>query len=141
MKRKGEKLSSSSLGTSKFERFRELAVAALLCHVSIKAAAQSVGVGESTLRLWLGDEDFRREYDQARADVLKAAEEKLKASMLRAAQILLSLAENVKVKPTGRISACRSILDFGFRAVEFDELAEIRRGIEELEKQVGGKKS
>jgi hypothetical protein len=44
--------------------------AALLVFPTIKEAAATIGIGESTLRRWTTRPDFWRDYDQARHDIL-----------------------------------------------------------------------
>jgi hypothetical protein len=138
LERGKQKVARPNAGNTKFERFREMAIAALLAHATIKTAAMSIGIGECTLRGWLQDDGFAAEYAQARARMLETAEEKLKSSMLRAAQILLSIAES-RAKPTARISAARSLLEYAFRSIECEELREIHRIVAQLEEKLEGK--
>src|SRR5438093_11604505 len=59
-------------GTGK-ARKREQAIAALLEHPTIAAAASAVGIGEKTLRRWLAEPDFQADYRAACEQAVRMA--------------------------------------------------------------------
>ena len=54
-------------------RKQDTAIGALLSRPTISAAAESVGIGESTLRRWLKDRDFLAAYRAARREAVSQA--------------------------------------------------------------------
>ena len=96
-------------------------VAALAAGASVPAAARAGGVSEATVYRRLREPAFRRQVDEARAEMLGRALARLSATCSRAATTLADLlaAESESV----RLGAARSILDVALRWREQDELA------------------
>jgi hypothetical protein len=69
-------------------RFREAAIAALLSESSIGDAAIKSGVSKRTLLRWLKEPDFRRQYAEAKEQILKVATGILARNATKAAQTL-----------------------------------------------------
>jgi hypothetical protein len=117
MKGHGEKLS----------RNQERAIAAFLQHPTIPDAAKAVGVGESTLYRWLQNSAFQAKYADARREVTRHAIAQVQAGMSEAVRTLQHVMNDKKAPASARVSAARTMLDIGIKAVE----------IEDLEKRVG----
>jgi hypothetical protein len=90
---------------------RKLAVACLLQHPTVKAAAKAVGVGEQTLHRWLRDPIFAREVESARENVLTLASDELRAGTLEAVKTLREVTRNKKAPAGARVQACRVFLE------------------------------
>ena len=96
-------------------------IAALAGGSTVVDAAATANVSEATAHRRLREVDFRRQVDEARAELLGAAMARLSAASTRAVTTLADLlaAESESV----RLGAARSILDVALRWREQDELA------------------
>ena len=106
----------------KLSRKQDQAIAALLAHSSIPEAARSIDIGERTLWRWLQKEDFREEYRRARAEVVRHAVVRVQAGMSQAVQTLMDVMLNDEAPASSRVSAAKSMLDLGIKAVELEDL-------------------
>ena len=123
----------------KLSRKAEQAIAALLEHATIKAAAKACDVAERTLRRWLNqDESFRQRYRQAQRLVFDDAIFAMQAASVEA---VATLRKNLKCgNHFAENSAAIAILLHGRRAIELDELQERLARIEAaLARQQKGK--
>jgi hypothetical protein len=100
---------------------QEQAIAALLAHPTIDAAAQAVGVNEKTLRGWLRLPAFEAAYRAARNDVL----ERTVAGLLRVSGKAVTTLEACldDGRACDRIRAALGILTQATRGVELLDLA------------------
>jgi hypothetical protein len=73
----------------------EAAIAALLAESTIEAAATKVDICEKTLRLWLADPDFQRQYRQARRQIVDGA-------IVQLQQATRQAVETLRYNPTGK---------------------------------------
>ena len=108
------------------------AIGALLAQPTISAAAESVGIGEATLRRWLKDVGFLAAYRGARRDALEhcvALLQKAGSDAVEAMQkSLQATSEGVRLR-----AAC-AILDYSMKGVE---LLDLEERITALEKPPG----
>ena len=119
-------MSAESRG--KRPRQEEAAISALLSEPTIERAATVAGVGESTLRRWLAEPEFKAQYRAARRQVVEAAIGRLQTASTKAVDTLeRNLACGI---PAVEVGAARSILDQSIKAVELVDLAE---RVEQLE--------
>jgi len=117
----------------KLSHKQEAVIGALISQHSISDAAKSAKIGKRTLWRWLKMENFKRAYLDARREVVTQAIVKIQAGMTAAAETLLEVMKSKKSSPSARVSAARTLLDFGLRAIEIEEL-ELR--VESLEKTI-----
>ena len=115
----------------KRSRKQTAAIAALLGQPTIEAAAKAAGIGERTLRTWLTQPGFRRQYREARGHLLDAAIGQLQKASGAAVAVLLSIAEDVLTPPAVRVSAARAILTTAIAGAEMIDLDERLTAIEE----------
>jgi hypothetical protein len=102
---------SGGHGERKSKR-RTLAIAMLLQHPTVKAAAKAVGVAEQTLNRWLRDDPvFAREVEAARANVLSLASDELRAGTLEAVATLRQVLRNAKAPASAKVAAARVFLE------------------------------
>jgi hypothetical protein len=106
---------------TKLTHKKELAIAALLQHPTVVAAAKETKLSEKTLRRWLKDEDFLEAYDIAKRECLSHATGRLQSSTSKAIATLENVMGNAE-SPAAQVSAARTVLEFAFRAVEQHEL-------------------
>ena len=114
-------------------RKQDSAIGALLSQPTILAAAESVGVGESTLRRWLKDGDFLTAYRAARREAVSQAVGHLQGACNVAVLALTDISQDVSCPASARVSAARTVLELALKGVELEDLA-VR--VEELELQV-----
>jgi hypothetical protein len=107
---------------SQITRRQEQAIAALLEHGTVAAAAAASGVGRATLHRWLDAPAFARAYARARADVLTHALGALQAASGDAVATLRAAMQGAG-SPV-QVSAARAVLDHALRAAELLDLTE-----------------
>lgn len=127
MKGHGEKLS----------RNQEKAIAALITHNSIPAAAKSVGIGEVTLWRWLRIDHFKSAYQRARCQIVSQAVAKLQSNLTKAIDTLLEIAEDSEAPASARVTASRAIIDQALKGTEQEDLQSRLTALEKLIKNEG----
>jgi hypothetical protein len=95
----------------KYHRLRERAISELISRPTILEAARACGIAEGTLRRWMKNEDFSRDYEHARSRVLDIASEKLRNGALMSVDVLSEVCRNKKASPAARVTAARSFLE------------------------------
>ena len=95
----------------KLSRKQEIAVAALLSCPTVAEAAGSVGIGSTTLRRWMRQDEFRRAADRARRDVLGEVSRRLVAAAGDALSCLLDIMNDGEASAASRVSAAGKIFD------------------------------
>ena len=106
----------------KLGRKEEQAILALLARPTIGEAASTVGIGEATLRRWLGRPDFRDRYREARRQVLEGAIANLQqATGDAAAALRRNLACGV---PSVEVRSALGIIEQAIKGAELLDLAE-----------------
>ena len=116
-------------------RKQDTAIGALLSRPTISAAAESVGIGESTLRRWLKDRDFLAAYRAARREAVSQAVGHLQGACSVAVVALTDISQDVNCPASARVSAARTVLELALKGVELEDLA-VR--VEKLELQITG---
>ncbi len=112
----------------KLTRKHEQAIAALLSEPSIKAAAESCGVGEATLYRWLQLPSFAVAYRTARRQVVERAVSELQAAC---GEAVSTLKRNLSCDIPGvEIRAAQIIIE---QAVKGVELMDLQDRVERLE--------
>ena len=110
------------------------ALQALLTHSTQAAAAQAAGVGLSTLKRYLNDEEFQREYQKALSGLIAEAAAQAKQSLSPALSTLQEVMQDADQNGQVRVSAARSLLEFGMKLTE---QADILNRLQELEAAMG----
>lgn len=101
----------------------ERILAALLAERSIPAAAVAAGVSERTVYSRLADDDFRTEYERRRRATLDNACRTLQSALTDAVEVLTTIMQNAENSPQSRITAARSVLEYGVKLTELTDLA------------------
>lgn len=105
----------------KKEETKDKVMAALLCSLTEKEAAEKAGVTDRTVRNYLADEDFYKEYREKRRQMVSKATGALQKSMVAAAVTLDFIMRNSE-KMVERMAAAKCILDYGLRYTEMNDL-------------------
>lgn len=119
----------------KQSRKEELAILNLLTHPTLKAAAEATKIGESTLWRWMQQDDFKEKYQEAKRNAVSHATARLRQSMTIAVDALVEMASNSKTPAVARASACRTLLEFGMKAHEMEDLQDRVERLEESLKE------
>ena len=96
---------------------------ALLVSDSRKAAAAAAGVDIKTLRGYLRDEEFLEAYKAAFAEKVEEATRQAQQALAPALSTLLEICRDKDAGQMARISASRSILEYGLKLNEQYDLA------------------
>lgn len=110
-------------------------IANLLVTRTIKEAAAKSGISESTAIRWMRDEDFQREYTEAKRRLVDEATSRLRIEMSFGVDMIARIAKGEKTPPSVKLSAACRLVELGLRVVEF---AELERRISDLEKAGAG---
>jgi len=104
-------------------RKKSKAILALLENRTVGEAAESVGVGQSTLFRWMQDHNFQRHYLQAKRRVIDQAITQLQKMTGEAVQVLNKIMIDDTNPPTSRIACAKAILDNSLKGFELEDLA------------------
>ena len=113
---------------------QEKAITALLAQPTIEAAA-SLGINPATVHRWLQDPTFAEAYRSARRDAVGQAVTRLQQVSGGAVAVLVQVMADKRAPASTRVTAAKTVLEFSFRAVELEDLAE---RIAALEQQMRG---
>lgn len=119
---------------------QERAIIALLSNSTMKRAALSVGVDETTLWRWLQDKDFHAAYMKARRDTVSRAIARLQQASSEAVNTLREVMKDKTAKGSERVSAAKAVLEFSIKAVEIEDMAERLAQVEAILAAQPGKK-
>ena len=101
---------------------QERAIIALLSEPTLRAAAVSAGISETTLWRWLKDPDFALAYREARKEVIEQATAQLQALASEAVRTLGQILRDDKAAPHVRASAAARVLALAYKSRELDDL-------------------
>lgn len=105
---------------------KQRALQALLTQPTKAEAAQVAGISPRTLRDYLQDAEFQREYKRAVSDVIDSATRQAQRALAPALSALLAIVEDDEAMQMpgigNRVSAARSLLDYGLRLTEFNDI-------------------
>lgn len=105
---------------------KQRALQALLTQPTKKAAAEAAGIAPRTLRDYLADPEFQKEYKKAFGQLVTDATRQAQQSLSPAISALRDIVEDDNENSSARIAAARSLLEYGLRLTEFsDILAEL----------------
>ena len=108
-------------------------MAAMLVHASVEAAAKSTGISSVTSWRWLREPAIVARLRAARKDAVEQAKALLQTALVEAVEQLRSLlrsAENEAVQA----SVAKTLLEFGFKAVEIGDIQERLDKLEQIAK-------
>jgi transposase-like protein len=118
-------------------RQAEAAIAALLTEPTVEAAAQRVGINESTLLRWLKEPEFGKEYRTARRLVVEGAVGRLQQTATEAVD---ALARNLTCGiPAVEVGAAKAVLDQAMKGMELLDLAERVAALEQTAEAESGR--
>lgn len=96
---------------------------ALIAQRTVAEAAKAAGVSERTLYSRLADDAFRAEYEARQKTTLDAACKTLQRALTEAVEVLTSIMADANNAPQSRITAARSVLEYGVKLTELTDLS------------------
>lgn len=109
---------------------RAVAVAGLAAGLTKGEVARQAGVSDRTLRRWLGQDAFRRQVEDARAELISRTVGRLADATTDAVGTLQELLGK-GTPPATRLGAARAILEMASRYRESEELEKRLAALEE----------
>lgn len=110
---------------------QEKVIAALLTNPTKQDAAAAAGISTATLRRYLSDEDFQREYRQALSGLVDEAAAQARQSLAPALQCLKEIVSDKEEATSAKIQASRALLEYGLQIIS---VADIESKLQELER-------
>lgn len=98
------------------------ALQALLTCSTKKEAADVAGITDRTLRTYLADPVFQAEYRKAVGELVDEATRQAQKALTPAITALRCIVEDETEKSGNRISAARTLLEFGLKLTEFNDI-------------------
>lgn len=114
---------------------KQKALVALLTQPTKEKAASAAGITSKTLRGYLDDPEFQAEYKKAFAGLVEDATRKVQQTLDPAVAVLREIMEDSDENGQVRVSAARSVLEYGLKMTEQTDI--ITR-LQELEAAIGG---
>lgn len=99
-----------------------MALQALLTHPTKKQAAEAAGIDEKTMRRYLSLPEFQQAYKAAFTELVNDATRQVQQALSPAISALREIVEDPEESASGRISAARSLLEYGLRLTEFNDI-------------------
>ena len=109
---------------------KQKALLALLTNPTKEKAAAAAGITSKTLRGYLADPEFQSEYKKAFAGLVEDVTLQTQQALAPAVSTLREITEDETENSPARISAARSILEYGLKLTE---QTDILTRLEELE--------
>jgi hypothetical protein len=116
---------------AKFDHKKEQAIAALLSHRNVEAAARSVGISSNTLLRWTKEPEFDAAYREARRTVSRQSIARLQDASGAAVTTVLRIMLDSNVSARTRLRAAAIVLTQTAKAIEIEDI-DVRVG--ELER-------
>ena len=118
---------------AKFGHKKEQAIAALLSHRSVEAAAVAVGINANTLLRWTKEPEFAAAYGEARLTVFSQSMWRLQVASSAAVSTVLKIMLDPTVPAGSRLRAAEVVLEHAARADQMD----IEDRVAKLERKAG----
>jgi transposase-like protein len=122
---------------AKFGQKMEQAIAALLCHGSVEAAARAVGINPNTLLRWMKEPEFKAALWEARCTVAAQAMGRLQDAMGAAVTTVLKIMLDPNALAGTRLRAAEIVLEQGTKATEMEDLED---RVAKLERTAGSRR-
>ena len=115
----------------------EKVLAALLENGSIRKAAAALGCSAGCVRDRLKDEQFKKQYEDAKAAALNEATDNLSIKLTAAVDVLAKVMTDSETAATVRVSAADSVLRHGLRYIQQYEIIKRIEALEAAQKAKG----
>lgn len=102
---------------------QERAILALINEPTVRKAAETAGVNESTLYRWMREPVFSDAYREARRESFRHAISLTQRYAPAAIQTLMKVMQDPNSAHTAKVSAATALLKFSRESIELDDLA------------------
>jgi len=120
----------------KLSRNQEKAVIALLTEPTLQAAAEKVGIGETTLYRWMQLKEFDEQFRAAKREAFNQAIGRLQQASTMAVDTLCTIMESDTATDSSRVRASEIVLNMSLKAIEMQD---IEKRLTEIEEHVKGR--
>lgn len=117
---------------------KEKALQALLVCRTRAEAAKTAGIGESTLREYMKDQEFLERYREAFGNLVQDATRQAQQALTLAISTLTEIMGNADEQATARIQAARSTLEYALKLAEQVDILEQLKSLETWRSEVDG---
>ena len=111
---------------------KEKALAALLTCTTKQQAAENAGISPRTLRSYLSDAEFQEEYKKAFSGLITDVTRQAQQSLSPALSVLRGIVEDDSEDAKVRVTAARSLLEYGLRLTEITDILRDLEGAENV---------
>lgn len=101
---------------------KELLLSTLLSCPTIKEAAAAAGVPESTVYAWLKKEDFSKEYERRKRQLVEDATNLLQINLSAAVQTVIDIMDSPYAPHQTRLNAARTVQEFYHKYAEQNDI-------------------
>lgn len=95
---------------------------AILTETTMQKACEKVGVSAQTAYRWLKDEDFKREFQFLKRDYMKTVTTTIQKNTQIAVSTIVDIMKDEKLPPTVRLQGARTILEYGYKGLEIEDI-------------------
>lgn len=112
---------------------RDDAIAAIVSHPTIKAAAGACGVTEKTMHAWLNEPEFSKKVRTAQEEIARESIGRVLNTIGCALDVLVEVATDKESNASTRVSAAKALLDQSLRVYELET---VQRRLDALERRL-----
>ena len=109
---------------------QELIIKALLTHPTVREAAESLNLPESTIYNYLRKDDFKSKYNEAKRELLGQATAFLQSKVIAAISVVTNIMNDEEMSPQARLTASRTILEYSLKLTEQVDIIERLEALE-----------
>lgn len=113
---------------------QQAALQALMATNTRKAAAEMAGIDEKTLRSYLADDEFQREYRRACDELVDSITHDLRMSLTPMMQVMRDICNDENESSSARVAATRTMFEYSLR---YGEVSDILKRLEAAENAIG----
>ena len=99
----------------------EKVIAALLATSTREEAAEKLGINSRTIRRYFDDPEFLKLYTEATKGIISNSTQQIQKSLSPAITTLKAIVEDKDANIHARVSAARSLLEYGIRLTEIND--------------------
>ena len=110
----------------------EKVIAALLATSTREEAAEKLGINSRTIRRYFDDPEFLELYNEAAKAIISTSTEQIQKIHSPAISTLKAIVEDEDANIHARVSAARSLLEYGIRLTEINDIGKRLDALEKL---------
>ena len=108
---------------------------AILSEPTIQKACEKVGITTQTAYRWLKDEDFKQEFQVLKRDYMKTVTTTIQKNTQIAVSTIVDIMKDEKLPPTVRLQGARTILEYGYKGLEIEDILARLDKIERIQEE------